>query len=735
MSRTWCVASVLACMMAFQAASAVEFKDQLTQNSIPEWEVKGGPASAWAVADGILHCTGKGGGWIGTKKSYTDFIIELEYKIPPGGNSGVFIRVPKEGRPTEVALEAQILDDKAEKHRDLKPGQHSGSLYLICPAAEDASKPVGEWNKMSVMADGSHIVIKVNDKTVADAEGEAYPEILKRSPAGAIGLQDHSTELWFRNIRVADLAEDRARRMKWWQEARFGMFIHWGPVSIKGTEIGWSRGGERRGTGGGKGTIPVEVYDNLYKEFNPTKFNAKEWVQIAKDAGMKYMVFTTKHHDGFCEFDSKLTDYKITNSPFKRDVVAELTAACHEAGLPIGFYYSPPDWHHPDYRTDSHARYVEYMHGQIRELLSNYGKIAIMWFDGLGGTSKDWNSTPLFEMIRSLQPDIVINNRAGLAADHDTPEQTVGAFQNHRPWESCITICNQWAWKPDDEMKSFKECIQTLVRCAGGDGNLLFNVGPMPTGEIEPRQVDRLKEMGQWLGKYGESIYGTRGGPFKPGSWGASTCKGDRIYIHVFDWPKEGDAITLPPIDRKVLKSSLLTGGKAEVKQSDKGITISIAASDRQEVDTIVAIDLDGPAADIPPVAAGIGSLATRKKAAASNVFQKNHQFGPAKAFDEDETTRWATDADVHEAWLEVDLGEPVSIGRAVICEEFDRVQAFELQYKDGEQWKTIVRDATIGDSKTLTFEPIKARQVRLKIAKATDGPSIREFRLFAPKK
>jgi alpha-L-fucosidase len=733
MFRTWCMASVWACMIASQAALAVEFKDQLTDNAIPEWEVRGGPASAWAVTDGVLHCTGKGGGWIGTKKFYTDFIIEFEYKIPPGGNSGVFIRVPKEGRPTELAMEAQILDDKAEKHRDIKPGQHSGSLYMICPAIEDASRSVGEWNKMSVMADGNHIVIRVNGKTVADAEGKTHPEILKRSPAGAIGLQDHSTEIWFRKIYVADLAEDRARRMEWWQQARFGMFIHWGPVSIKGTEIGWSRGGQRRGNGEGKGDIPVEVYDNLYKEFNPTKFNARQWVQIAQDAGMNYMVFTTKHHDGFCEFDSKLTDYKITNSPFKRDVVAELTVACHRAGLPIGFYYSPPDWHHPDYRTENHARYVEYMHGQIRELLSNYGLISIMWFDGLGGTAKDWNQ--LFEMIRSLQPGIIINNRAGLAADHDTPEQKIGAFQNHRPWESCITICEQWAWKPDDKMKSFKECIQTLVRCAGGDGNLLFNVGPMPTGEIEPRQVERLKEMGHWLDEHGESIYGTRGGPFKPGSWGASTRRDNRIYIHVFDWPDEGEVITLPPINRKVLKSSLLTGGKAEVKQSDKGITISVPASDRQQVDTIIAIDLDGPAADIPPLAAGIGSLAANKKAAASNVFKKDRHYGPEKAFDEDETTRWATDADVREAWLEVDLGEPMSIGRAVIGEEFDRVQAFELQYKDGERWKTFARDATIGDSKALTFEPIKARYVRLKIAKATDGPTIREFQLFAPKK
>ncbi|HPX42639.1 MAG TPA: alpha-L-fucosidase, partial [Candidatus Hydrogenedentes bacterium] len=325
---------------------------------------------------------------------------------------------------------------------------------------------------------------------------------------------------------------DPVAHMTWWREARFGLFIHWGPVSLKGTEIGWSRGGERRGTGG-TGDIPLEVYDNLYREFNPVEFDAREWVQIALNAGMKYLVFTSKHHDGFCMFDSALTEYKITNSPFQRDVVRELADACHEAGLKVGWYYSPPDWHHPDYRTANHARYIEYLHGQLRELCTNYGKIDILWFDGLGGTAEDWDAEKLVTMIRELQPGIVINDRAGLPEDHATPEQRVGAFNRNRRWETCMTICNQWAWKPDDTMKTLDKCIDVLVRTAGGDGNLLFNVGPMPDGRIEPRQVDRLAEMGAWLGQFGETIYGTRGGPYMPSAWGASTCKNSRVYLHV----------------------------------------------------------------------------------------------------------------------------------------------------------------------------------------------------------
>jgi alpha-L-fucosidase len=396
--------------------------------------------------------------------------------------------------------------------------------------------------------------------------------------------------------REGSFLQARSENLEWWREARFGLFVHWGPVSLKGTEIGWSRGGERRGTGG-KGSIPVEVYDNLYKEFNPVKFDAREWIAIAKAAGMKYLVFTSKHHDGFSMFDSALTEYKITNSPFKRDVVAELAEACHESGIRLGFYYSPPDWYHPDYRTENHARYIEFLHGQIRELCTNYGRLDIMWFDGLGGKPEDWDSENLIKMVRTLQPHIIINNRAGPPADFDTPEQKVGAFQIDRPWESCITICRQWAWKPKDKMKSLEECVRLLVNCVGGDGNLLLNVGPMPSGEIEPRQVARLKEVGAWLGRYGESVYGTRGGPFKPGSWGASTHKDNTIYVHVFEW--NGSSLTLPSIDKKIVSSRLLTGGTAEVNQTDEGITIAVPSTQQLRIDTIIELQLDGPAGEI----------------------------------------------------------------------------------------------------------------------------------------
>ena len=521
-----------------------------------------------------------------------------------------------------------------------------------------------------------------------------------------------------------------------WRKLKFGLFVHWGPVSLKGTEIGWSRGGERRGRTG-RGAIPAEVYDNLYKTFNPVEFDADQWVAIAKAAGMRYMVFTTKHHDGFSMFDTKLTDYRITSpeSPYGRDVVKQLADACHEGGLWWGIYYSPVDWYHPDYRTATHAKYIEFLHGQLGELLTNYGRVDIMWFDGLGGSAADWNSPPMFKMIRSLQPEIIINNRGGLPGDYDTPEQRIGQMQIDRPWETCMTICHQWAWKPDDRMKSLKDCLQTLVKVVGGDGNLLFNVGPMPDGRIEPRQVERLKEMGEWLARYGESIYETRGGPFRRGTWGTATHKDDKIYLHLL--APERDTVILPPIEKKIVSSSVLTGGTVTVKQTDESIEISVPKADRQEIDTIVVLQLDGPAAEAKPGRLASGSVAAGKKASASNVYRKMvGEYGPAMAFDDDPETRWATDVGTPEAWLEVDLGGPQTVDRAMISESYAyRVEKFELEAKEGDQWNTFARGSRIGEGCMVKFDPVTAQSIRLNILEASEGPTIWEFQLFPAKK
>ena len=383
---------------------------------------------------------------------------------------------------------------------------------------------------------------------------------------------------------AAEVRQAREARVAWWRDARFGMFIHWGPVSLKGTEISWSRANSNPQCPN-NGKIPVAVYDNLYKEFNPTKFNAKEWVAIARAAGMKYMVLTAKHCDGFLLWDSKVDDYNIMHTPFKRDVCAELAQAAHGAGMGIGWYFSPMDWRDPDCRNAKNAEFVKRMQAELEELLTHYGKIDILWFD-TDGKPALWDQETTYRLVRRLQPGIVIDDRldkpggSGLIgpwADFYTPEQKIGGFDNQRPWESCMTLSrrNQWAWGgSNDGVKTFAECLNMLIRCAGGDGNLLLNVGPMPTGEIAPEQGGRLKEMGAWLAKYGASIYGTRGGPFKPGPWGAATQKGNRVYLHILD-PKL-DTVTLPAIEKKIVGSRVLTGGSVSVRQTDQAIEISV---------------------------------------------------------------------------------------------------------------------------------------------------------------
>ena len=415
----------------------------------------------------------------------------------------------------------------------------------------------------------------------------------------------------------AETLAQKAERMKWWVEARFGMFIHWGPVSLKGTEIGWSRGRE----------VPIPVYDNLYKEFNPVRFNAREYVALAKEAGVKYLTLTTKHHDGFSMFATKLSDYNIMHTPFRRDVTRELADECQRQGLRFCTYYSIIDWYHPDYlprgagdkrpvQDADFERYYAFMKGQLRELIENYHP-AVLWFDG------EWEDhwtvargRDIYAMLRRLDPNLIINNRLGkkrafgqggmtpaesTVGDFGTPEQETGRFYGDRNtyWESNMTICRQWAWKPNDRLKSLKECIDLLVTNAGYDGNFMLNVGPMPDGRIEPRQVERLREIGRWMKQNGESICGTRGGPFKPAKWGVSTCKDNRIYVHVLRWPGEGP-ITLPATGKKVVGSRLLTGGDVEVKTSGQGITLSVPAAGRQELDTVIELRMEDSAMDIP---------------------------------------------------------------------------------------------------------------------------------------
>ncbi len=405
--------------------------------------------------------------------------------------------------------------------------------------------------------------------------------------------------------------EQTQARMQWWLDARFGMFIHWDMSSVEGREISWSRGATKPLdiTGNPAGYVEDKVYDHLYEKFNPVKFNAEEWVKIAQDAGAKYIVFTSKHHGGFCMWDTKQTDYNIMHTPFKRDVVHELADACHNAGMRFGIYYSPRDWHHPDYGIGDNRKYVGYMNAQMRELLTNYAPVDILWFDsyGKGDLINFWHEDETWNLIKSLAPNAVINNRlcvlggyggqpAPYRGDFHTPEQRIGGYDPTHPWESCMTIQKGggWSYHRNSPCKPLDECLKFLVYAAVGGGNLLMDVGPDDQGDIPPDQATRMREIGQWMTKYGESIYGTHGGPVRSDArWGGTTWKANKIYVHILTLPTSG-TLHLSKLPGQVVSSRLLNSD-APVKVAATGDGVDIGVDPKAaagQFDTIVELTM-----------------------------------------------------------------------------------------------------------------------------------------------
>ena len=363
--------------------------------------------------------------------------------------------------------------------------------------------------------------------------GAAGALALSTSSASATGLQSGDAPAGSSTI-AQKMAATRAQRMAWWHEAKFGMFIHWGLYSVIGQHE-WAL--EVEG-------VPIPQYELLAKHFTPKPNAARDWARLAKRAGQKYMVMTTKHHEGFCHWDTKLTDYCAPQQGPGRDLVREFVDAARAEGLRVGFYYSLMDWHHPDgarCKTDEEARrrFVEYTHGLIRELMTNYGKIDILWYDvDWPLTPEQWESERMNQMVFDLQPDIIVNNRNGLEGDFSTPEQHIQAAEAGRAWESCMTLNDSWGFNRfDDAWKTPKTIVANLANCARGGGNYLLNIGPEPDGSVPPESVAGLQAVGQWLDTNGKAIYGTDRGNFGWNTNANYTRRGNTLYIHQQFWP------------------------------------------------------------------------------------------------------------------------------------------------------------------------------------------------------
>lgn len=353
------------------------------------------------------------------------------------------------------------------------------------------------------------------------------------------------------------------QRMAWWREARFGMFVHWGLYSQLGRHE-WVMNRER---------IPVTEYEKLASTWQVKERPAREWAALAKQSGMKYMVMTTKHHEGFCLWDTQQTGYNAVKMGPKRDLVLEYVEACREFGLKIGFYYSLMDWHHPDgalCATDEAARrrFLDFTQGCVHELMSNYGKIDILWYDVSWPLRSPelWESAKMNAMARGLQPHILINNRSQLPEDFGTPEEHVTAESQGRDWEACMTFNGSWGYMPSapaEDWLTSRDVLRMLCTAAGGQGNLLLNIGPAPDGTVPPEAYERLAPVGKWLQVNGEAVYGPMDRTQEHMEWmatGTWTMKGNTAYYWCTRWP--GTELSIGGLTVRVLKASLLASGQ-----------------------------------------------------------------------------------------------------------------------------------------------------------------------------
>jgi alpha-L-fucosidase len=376
------------------------------------------------------------------------------------------------------------------------------------------------------------------------SNAQAQTDAAAASPTPANALQDQT----------------RAQRMQWWHAARFGMFVHFGVYSTIGRHE-WVMENE---------AIPIGQYTAHAAAFRPAADCPRTWAKLAKTAGMKYMVMTTKHHEGFCNFDTKLTDYCAPKQGPGRDLVREYVDAARAEGLRVGFYYSLMDWHHPDgarCAQDELARrrFVDYTHGLIREILTNYGKVDVLWYDVAWPLdAQGWESERMNAMVFQLQPEIIVNNRNKLQGDFSTPEQKIVAEANGRAWESCMTLNDSWGYqRADDNWKSSRTVIRNLIQCAGGGGNYLLNIGPKGDGSIPEESTQILAEVGGWMNANGHTIYESELCQVRRSTYASFTRAGNTLYMHVHFWP--GEYVALSGLRTRVKSAHLVNGG-AEVK-------------------------------------------------------------------------------------------------------------------------------------------------------------------------
>jgi alpha-L-fucosidase len=405
-------------------------------------------------------------------------------------------------------------------------------------------------------------------------------------------------------------AKENLEAREWFQDAKLGLFVHWGVYSTLANGE-WVMQNDRM-------TIPE--YERLSGLFNPVQFDAKQWVSLVKAAGMKYITITSKHHDGFAMWDSKVSDWDIVDrTPYGKDILKQLSDECHRQGIKLFFYHSQLDWHHTDYfprgRTGQHSvrpdagdfnKYLDYMDAQLTELLTNYGPIGGIWFDGMWDKKDaEWRLQKTYDLIHRLQPAAMIGSNHHVTPfagedfqmfEKDLPGQNSAGFNeagvSQLPLESAQTISGAWGYDfSDTRLKSGPDLLHFLVRAAGANANLLLNVGPKPDGTIQPEFVERLQAMGRWMAENGDSIYGTRGGPVAPHQWGVTTQKGSTVYVHALK--PEDEIVVLPDFGKQIVSAKFMHGGRAvQWEKQEFGTVLHLPKALQDPIDTIVTLEV-----------------------------------------------------------------------------------------------------------------------------------------------
>jgi len=553
-----------------------------------------------------------------------------------------------------------------------------------------------------------------------------------------------------KNDPFNETKKDYDARAQWFRDAKLGVFIHWSPSSLIGQEISWSRNG-----------YGAEKYDQLYKQFKGENFNADEWNSLFEKAGIRYSVIVPKHHDGFCMFDTKTSDYNVMNTPFGRDFIKEIAEASRNSKVRFGLYYSICDWWNKAYSGAAGADLTEYrriMKTHLKELFTNYGPIGCVWFDGHWEAS--WTheyGRDLYAFLRQLQPETLLGNRIeprpkgdgpyckwtgsfydapDAVGDYQAREMDIGKFYMEKAWDSCLNLSpSGWAWVLPANPRPTSEILNWLIQCIGRDGNMLLGVGPRPDGTIDPRHANTLLEIGDWLKLNGEAVYSTRGGPYLPGDWGVATRKGKKVFLFVQEW--EDNSITLPALPAKIKSARLITGGTVTVDTKGDVWKIHVPEVFQQPIATIVELTLNRDAMGMETIKIPEPEVISKGKPVTVSGEWIGREKGLSKRHvnDGNFSTIWAGPENSRDGWIQIDLGQDQEVAKAIIDDRpYGRTRKFNIQAKVGGEWKTLVAGTTIGARKIITFDKVKARIFRLEIQEAVEVPVIAEFQLFGVK-